>query len=311
MPPDCPLINVGALSGLMNLANIGYFFAIVVGAICVLVIVWKLFGILKDIPAVFWEIVLYGASIALMASPYWVPEAPEWMKITGCLLFGGSILFTGHAHELESNTTAFWAILTVLYGGVALFYGSEPVGFLAVIALLSLAGFSVVGGGLCIALGYEDEDKLPGGTLIATALTGTVLTAKFLNLNLGPFAVFMPGAIWIGSIVAGLGFLIIASKWYGFFSDDRRPNYVLMQIVALAVYGAGIFFGAVTGSDPVMYISAVFLAIYLVEKPHEIDTGVLGHAIFGLIGAVAIGYGATWLQGHMTEVNAYLEAVRQ
>lgn len=313
MTPDCPLINVNALSGLMNLTNIAWFFAIAVGSICGIVVLWRLFGVLKEVPALLWEILFYGISIALIAAPYW-PEAQsaDWMPIAGCIFLAGSILFTGHVHKVESNDTAFFGTLLVIYGGLALFYNSVPIGFLAIMALLSLVGFSVVSGGLCIAMGYEDEKKLPGGTLVAILLAAGATASHFFNVSFGPLDVFQPGAVWVASIVAGIGLLIISSKWYGYGIDDKAPPYALMQVVTLGLYGVGIFFGAVSGLDPLMYISAVFLAIYLIEKPHEIDDmGVLGHAFAGLVSAIIIGAAAYYVQNNMAEVNAYIEGFRQ
>lgn len=186
MTPDCPLINVNALSGLMNLTNIAWWFAIGVGVVCAIILAFKLFDVLKGIPTLLWEIGLYGSSIALIASPFWMESPGEWMKIVGCLLLAGSILFSGMARNVDPNNDAFFGTLLVIYGGLALFYGSEPIGYLAICALLSLVGFSVVSGGLCIAMGYEDEDKLPGGTLVAVLLTAAALGAAFFRVSFGP-----------------------------------------------------------------------------------------------------------------------------
>lgn len=307
---DCPLINVNALSGLVNLANIGWFFAIGVGAICAIIIAFQVW---KYIPSLLWEVLLYGASIAAIAAPYWIDPALvktiNAAEIVGCILFAGSLMLTGHIHNLERNTTGFFTTLLVVYAGLALFYQNESIGFLAVMALIGLCGFGVWTSTLVVFMGYEDDDKIPLGTLVSGLLTVAVLNTA--HLNLGYAEVFKQGAVWVGSIVACIGLLIMSTRWYGYGNDNRRPNYVFMQLVTIGAYASGIIFGAITGLDPIMYVSAVFAVIYLSMKPHEIeDAGLLTHAFFGLVAAIAIGFGANWLTNNMADVQTYLTSVR-
>eukprot|EP01137_Pigoraptor_chileana_P026440 Opistho-2@7713 len=119
---------------------------------------------------------------------------------------------------------------------------SHLLGFIAVVSLYSLLGFSVVSRGLCFVIGFDSPSSLE-----RTLTSSTALVSGFFALRIssaygarGALATFLSpfttGVMAFGVSVMLLAALIQSSKFY------RANDYGHRQRVALAYYIATIFF---------------------------------------------------------------------
>lgn len=311
--------HLRALGSVVSLGDMGKFFGIGLGGIGLLMVIGWIISKLNLFSAVVWEVLGYAAAIALITAGLWVPGvfpalAPHIgaAVIVGSLLAGGMIVITGNLHEITPNPTTFFGTLFVLYSGIAVAYQSVPVAFFAVLALLGLAGFSVVADTLTYAFFFR-EKKLPGTTALAVLLAATFLVLKGTGTHIPYIGIFETGALWAGSLVGAIGLLIVSSVYYrDSDSEDGRsfPTFA-RQLMAFAVLAAGIVFGAIYDSDVVMYVSAVFFFLNVIERPYEwAPRSFFAYSILTTLIGLALYSGGTWVHNHVDMLQAYVEQVR-
>ncbi|MEX0918152.1 MAG: hypothetical protein WDZ93_03275 [Candidatus Paceibacterota bacterium] len=251
------------------------------------------------------EMIGYIASLALIASGYWVNQDHlTWTVFTGCILFAGTVFATLWIHNIKgTDPKPLAALFMVVWGAVAVFYNMPEVGFLSALALMTILGFSVVVGKLSYGFGFADKAAVPTGT------TGALLLLlAFVGVHLlGPDApaaitVFKPGVFWVSSFVAFVGLLIMSSNFYS--SDER---YMVMQFFALVIYFGLMAIGLVAAINPLAGMAGTFLVLYLAAKPIEVPRD--SYAIFGVMLMLSGGilYGAWWYASqHTTLIQQYL-----
>jgi hypothetical protein len=169
---------------------------------------------------------------------------------------------------------------------------------------MSALGFSVAVTPLCYAVGFESESALTRATAAALVMCLAAIIAS--SDAVGPavygsrLALFMPGVVWMGSVVLGLGAIIKSSRWAG-----REAGYALRQMPAIACIMLLMFGGAISGLDVMRNAGVVFFALYLLEKPFEIPhKSMTAYAATGLATAVVVGFGINWLQANPGAVEA-------
>ncbi|HYD93456.1 MAG TPA: hypothetical protein VEB18_03330 [Candidatus Paceibacterota bacterium] len=243
--------------------------------------------------------------------------APDWAtnlfpgavaSFIGAVIFAPALLAL--LGDSDGPAWVYSAILLIVWGILAMTLTSVSIGFLAVLAFLHLLGFSAIGGGLSYAIGWDSEDKIPAATVASILLAGTFATLQVYNVSVPVLQVFESGAFWMGTLCAGVGMLIIASRWYG--NDGKRSmHYALRQVFAIAVFGGGLYAGVMANEGTLLYIAAIFSLLYIVEKIYEISPKsaiAYGVITVGLgIGAV---YGGSWLASNMDTVQTFITSMR-
>lgn len=301
---NCPeLTTLQKVAGFVNLMDILQIGALLLAAFCACYLIFRFFGylILQSIPVEVWEAIGYLVAVALIVSGVHVPEVWRlWVTLGGTLLLSGMILVTAQLHRLEPNPTSFFFTLTLLWGGVALFYNSQVHGFFAVAALmgaLGAGGYVIPGFGY--VLGFKDDSALERATVIAFTV---LFAALALQHGAKVTTVFTAGAVWLGSFVGFLGLLIASSKWY-----SNRRHYAVMQVITILAGIAALALGSVLDVGPLRGIGGTFFVLYLIEKPFEIPThSKVTYAFIGLAVAACVGAGVMWAQAHMDLVQPYL-----
>lgn len=252
-------------------------------------------------------------SAGLISYAFWAPEWLAQMVPTSVPAFIGALVLAPSLIALLSNSEwPEWmlsGILFVAWGILAVVLESSPIGFLAVLALLHLLGFSAVGGGLSYAIGWDNEKKIPSTTIVATLLAGVFATLRIYDVSIPMLSVFESGAFWVGTLCAGVGMLIIASKWYG--SEGRSMPYALRQVLAIVVFGAGIYAGIVADEGTLLYIAGIFAFLFLIEKSYEIaPNNAISYGLLTVALGVAAIYGYTWLNENLDQVNSFVASLR-
>ena len=133
------------------------------------------------------EILGYAIAVFGLVSGVIFPSIGVWFVVPACLLLFGLLTLTERLHFKNFDRNNFYeegthqlkpgkgwlsfslyqvqfAILTVAYGACALVYNSEVLGFMTVIALEGLLGFTVIVGPLCIGLGFNSDKVMPRAT---------------------------------------------------------------------------------------------------------------------------------------------------
>jgi hypothetical protein len=294
------LTGLQIVAGFVSWANILKVFALVLGAVCVAYLVYRLFGkmavVFKAIPDLVYDILGYSLPAILIVGANFVPQPfVSWMVVPGCILFAGLVMILAKMRGVEPDHARFSLILTVVWGAVALFYQDGVVGFMTVMSFMSFVGFSVLVTPLQYCIGFKDEQTLDRATATALGLCLVLVAKQVWVPELGRLSVFVHGVEWLGPFVFGLGMLLKASRWIG----SGKGTYLPRQLVAIIAYMAMIAAGSILGIDALRNVGVGFLILFMIEKPFEIPyRSAVAYAITGLLVSLALGYGAYYVQGH-------------
>lgn len=311
-PAACPeLTRLQYFAGFVSALNFWYVFSVVLGVVCACILFGRFLRwvveIFRLIPVEVYEAFGYLLALGLIASGYWLsPVNEHWTSLIGCLLIGGMILLTSAIHELEGNFARFCTTLWVLWSAVAIFYGNEYVGFIAVAALMSALGFSAWVVPFGYVIGFRDDTALTRSTPVAFFILALFVAFRAVEQVNGyqvPYVgVFESGALWLGSFVGYLGLLIASNSRY-----TARAPYIIMQIVTIAAGALAIFVGNMLGISELLGVGGTFFVLYMIEKPFDIKAESLtAWAWIGLTTAIAVGTGVWWAQNHLDIVRPYL-----
>ena len=246
------------------------------------------------------DILAFAVSLGLVILGAWVPEEYRLGAVLlGSILFAGSMILMVWLREIKSEKpTGFFAVLMIVWGATAIYYNMSEVGFLAVIALMGILGFSVAVNPLCYSFGFRDEKSIDSGTAAALMVLSTYVIAHIFYPNMPQaMAVFTTGAFWLGSLVGYIGLLILSNKW---FIEERGGSYAWMQIVTIAACVVGVAVGLTFGINVLAGFAGTFAVFYFASKLIEIPTdGAMGFGL-KLIFIGVLFYG-TWLIANTNE----------
>ncbi len=304
--PDLTLLQRAA--GYVTLLNVAKVFGAALVGVGVLFVFGGIIVRIVYHMRILLEVLGYAASFALIASGHWLPDPAylTWTVFIGCLLFAGTVFATLWIHNIKGDDPKqLAAIFMVVWGAVAVFYSMPEVGFLAVGALMTILGFSVIIGNLSYTFGFEDEKMIPSATVSAILLLAIFLVIHVFVPDAPPFiAVFKSGMFWIASFVGFIGLLIMSSRYYA-----SGQNYIGMQIITVVLSIAAVGVGLVFGLNPLVGIAGTFFVLYLASKPVELPQS--GMTTFGITLMLSGGivYGAWWFgTKYTTLAQQYLVA---
>jgi len=304
--PAESLTGLQRFAGLITFTNILWTIAIVLGVVCFCILFWRLaeflLAVILAVPAQVYEVLLGLAGLGLIGYAYWlVPGVKEYVAFTGCLMFGGALAIAIAVHKLDQKHVVpmLFATLAVVASGSAILHTSSLSGFLAVAALMSALGFSVIATPLCYAIGFRDDEALGRATSVALLMVAAFVGMKMTAMVIHWLAPFQIGALYLGSFIGYLGLLIASSFWY-----NKHQNYILMQVVTVLAGLAALAIGSLWNIPELRSIGGTFFIIYLVEKFMEIPSRSLtGWAFKGLCASGMI-YGICLL------IKTYPETLR-
>jgi len=296
------------LGSYFTFVNILLFIAsilIVVGASWVFV-VFILPALNQFMTVYMWEVLIYLACFGLMVAGkiYFTPSAAPFVALLGYLSLIGAVRFTLKIHKYrfkqwEKPQVIISLLMTLAYAAFALWYGSQLLGFLAVVAFMSYLGFSVWVLPMCYAIGFDDDGD---GAVISRAvgaafiMVGIFVAQQITGFALGGFDVFSVGIEYMGSFVYFIGLLILSSKW---IEEEYSGHFALMQFIMIGSGIGAMFLGSFWDLGVLRSIGGTFLALWAVEKYIEIVDW--EHWAWGVLGLGLLLYGAGMIAQHHPE----------
>jgi hypothetical protein len=270
------LTGLQQFAGLVTAVNTGWFLGIMLlvggGSYIFRKLIGRLMDIFISIPMIVWEVVFYLASIAViyLGLQEGVLMAP-YIGLTGTLMFATAVRWSFTSERLGKRSPIYFWVITAVWTTAALLYGSDLLGFFAVEALMVALGFSI---------GFEGDVKVPRATLAAF---GILVLFVIIEMGFLPrtdlLEIFKPGAFWSGSFVAGLGLLIMSTRW----CTEKVVPY-LFYCVATITFGVGaIFIGDIWQIDDLSKIGYWLLVLFALVKYCEIPVkSKLGYAFLSV-----------------------------
>lgn len=271
----CPdLTALQRWAGYLEWTNILYALGIVIPTIGIIIfthgfIKWAwdtIWSVIRNIA----DVLAFAVSLGLVAYGSWVPEEYRLTPVlSGSILFAASIVLMVWLRKIKTKEpTGFFAILTVVWGAIAIYYNMSEIGFLAMAALMGVLGFSVAVSPLCYSFGFKDEKSVDAGTAAALMILATYVIAQIFYPNMPQaMAVFTTGAFWLGSLVGYIGLLILSNKW---FVEMKEGNYAWMQVVTIALCLSGVAIGVTFGINALAGVAGTISVFYFASKLIEI-----------------------------------------
>lgn len=261
---ECPAWVSSILNATSALWFIG-FAALAVGAVTLLIhlfdIKWlsgKVLGLLGCVVGV--GFMCDGTALPPILTSLTEPAIVHFIGALA-LCFGVGAIF------LEEDEEGWmWAILTPAYIAATILLATPMFGFFAALSLV--AGFASTP--LCHMVsrlcGYDKDDKGPGITLLAVIMTAAVTWALWFAIPLGVGELLVPGVIWVYSLIAVFGLIIMSSRWYGRNIEPWLPHHVMVQIVALAFLASAFYAGAVFDEPVLLYGATIGAVAWILVK---------------------------------------------
>lgn len=281
---------------------LGRIFAILAGLLVFLGACYLFRDFIAAMPKELWELVAYGGSVYLL---FFTDSLTCW--VLGGLLLAATLAFTLKVH-FESGSYRFGgsivsAVLTVVLAFAAMSHSNVWLGFMAVMALESFLGFSVIVTPMCYCVGFDKDDNIVRATCSSFVLLLIGLGIKQFHLadSTPALQVFEAGLLFMGSLVFFIGMLIITTKWYR--SSNGRSgaaHYTILNVLMIAAIFASIFFGQTYGVSVLRGMAVAFLIFWVLDKSIEIAVTARSVALGFLLGGGAL-YGASWFCMNHTE----------
>lgn len=302
------LLHHDKTGGFFTFLNIVWFLA---SLIVIVAISWLCFSYMGPYAI---EFMGYVLCVLGLVSGLIFPIIGIWFVVPACLLLFGLLTLTEKLHFKNIQQGQFYeegehqikpgkgwlsfslyqvqfAILTIVYGACALVYESQVLGFMTIIALEGLLGFTVIVGPLCIGLGFNSDKVMPRATAASFLILLVYLLTRISGGEVGIFHVFQTGAFFIGTFVYFLGLLILSSWYYHCWGSDKQVGtFWVMQVVTIVSGVAALYIGSLFGINTLLGVGGTFFVIYLLEKYSELPWSEIGFA-WGLLGAGALLFG--------------------
>ena len=265
----------------------------------------RLIELLKSIPQVVYEVLLYALSLGCLVGGYVGVEGTlrPYMGFIGCLLFVAALGFTSAKRKLDPGNPWFGGTLFVVCAAATIAFDSPLTGFMAVAALFWTLGFAVEVFPLCYAFGFKSDSALGKATSAAFAILAVFVGMRIAGISNDVLNNFEIGALFMGSFVGYLGLLIASSRWY----NHRNNSYVLFQLITIVAGIAALFVGSVFAISELQKIGGTFFVIFYVEKLIELlSTKKISYALWGLVLCVIAIALSLYSISHLAIVSQYL-----
>lgn len=270
--------NSGGLSSWLRFVTFVNIIWVFASIIIVLSSIWLfityLLPILKRVPVIIYEVLLYLAAAAFIYCGQFAKEGVgQFVAMPGVLSllwlmpwsyarrFGRKKepnTFEQHRHALLLQN----ALLTLIWGGTAIFYESELIGLFTVVALMATIGLSDVMPMLLTAIGFQEKDLTPRVMLLSLILLVVFIVGEAYQIE-GTYRIFETGVYTIGAY-AFFGCLeIMASKRY---HRENPGRYWRWQIVSILAGITAIFIGVYWNISALTEVGGTFSLFFIIEK---------------------------------------------
>ncbi len=284
--PDLTLLQQAA--GFVTFVNAMWVIAVVLGVGCLAILFAHYAERLKDIPDQVWEMLPYAGSLAALGGGVLVDSvAAEFVGLGGVLLFGLGWGFSA-AFRGWRRPTPLLLVFSIVSCAAALAYDSYIIGTLGIaFAMVTVA----IGLAYVELLKWFGEFLILYATVISFFFLGIYTVAEITAGDLGRFAIFGPGAIYIGAW-AGFGTLVYTAQ--GSWSKTWSPAYLMLQLATVAACVGGMAIGEVFGIVDLAENAGTFFVVWLVSKFVDVPAeSVPARAALGL-SAAALLWGLAW-----------------
>lgn len=268
----------------ISFINIIWVFA---SLIIVLSCVWlfKLYivPLLKLIPMIIYEILLYLLVAAFIYGGQFVDEGVgQFVAMPGVL---GLFFLLPWSYARRINRKQFIedtkkrdidrhrralilqnAVLSILWGMIAIYYESVIIGFLTVAAFVATIGISNIMPILLSVIGFSKKDIAPRILILAFLLLLIFIAGETLQIE-GAYRIFERGVYSIGAYAFFGALEIMASRRY---HRKNRGRFWRWQIISIIAGVSAIFVGIFWEISALTQVGGTFLLFYILEKYIEI-----------------------------------------
>ncbi len=264
-----------------------------------------LLDILKKIPVIVYEFLMYFACVAIIVGADWAsPEIKVFIAFPGCIALFGVFIFTINYHELLviininneafnkkehkiskyerktiTNNTLVMAgcmfLTTAIWGVVAYYYQSPLIGFISVVAFYILKLISYRHYVFYNDLQIDIREKTTQNKLhilnflLSSSLLAGFICFKIFGLLLSPFVLpFAYSMLFIGGFLYFTGLLLVS---HYFYTKAFNKTYIMLQIFAVVSSVAGLYVGFLMDIMLLKNICSLFFMVYLLIKCSEIN----------------------------------------
>lgn len=314
-PQLCPTCGQAPLSAMQK--AVGYVTVMgsfkLLGAIALLAGLCFIFwGVIKNLLASegLIELLLWGGGAgSLILASRLTKDMQTFTLLPAAGLIAGGYLYSGYIRNKKTQPTIIAISLAILWSAIALFFGSAPVGFMAVAALLTALGFSIIVEPLCTVIGFDDDDSLSRGTISGLLLIGAYTALRAFKLDFGPAVVFTSGALWLGGLAGFTGLLILSSRHY--HDDGKLGNYAFLNLIAGVVFAGSILLGGYYDIRQLSTFGVVYLVLLAVEKVSDVkakDAVTIGLQLIAIGGILFSAW--RYMHAHMNELSRYIIGIQ-
>jgi hypothetical protein len=244
-------------------------------------------------------LLLYGAHEYAVDTPHAL--APVFLALTACMAMPClyALTLSRHFKKTDNAWLAFqvgsW-LFSAVWSAVALWFDSQLIGFLAVVALFVALGFIFIPLPFVYLIGFGKRDMIPRSMGVAFCFLSAYIYLAFNDAMWSSSAVprvFRPGITGMGTFVFFLGGIIVSSRYYH-GNDVDVAHYIWVNLFVCA---CGMCCVALGSMVPELYllksVGGTFFVLFLLEKYIEIPWRNAGWVWAALLLGVLL-YGISW-----------------
>lgn len=270
----------------ISFVNIIWVFASVIIVMSVaLLFVRYVVPLLKMIPMIVYEIILYLACAGFIIGGLYVSdEAAQFVALPGVLGLAFTLTFS-FGRRLKAKQDEFLQgeslqykhvkstvilenlILLVVWGITAIVYESQLIGLLTVAVLVATVTATRAIPAVLSSIGFEENDSLSRELLITSFLLLLTYIVMEVYDVVGIYWVFEVGVHWLGAYGYFAAVEWMASRWR---KNQSTKTYIFWQIFAIISGILAIFVGQLFDVPALTEVGGTFLLVYILTKYFEI-----------------------------------------
>lgn len=269
----------------ISFVNIIWVFAsIIIVLSLALLFVRYVLPLLKMIPIIVYEIILYLACVAFIVGGLYVSQdVAQFVALPGVLGLALTLTFsfgrrlndkhgnifkgTGLKYEHVKNTVLLENLILLLVWGItAIVYKSQLIGFLTIAVLVSTVTATRTIPAVLSSIGFGNKSLSRELLVMSFLLLFTYIVMEIADV-VGIYQVFEVGVHWLGAYGYFAAVEWMASRWR---RKQSQKIYIFWQIFATISGILAIFVGQFFDVPALTEVGGTFLLIYILSKYLEI-----------------------------------------
>ncbi|MDQ7027282.1 MAG: hypothetical protein Q9P01_01835 [Anaerolineae bacterium] len=171
-------------------------------------------------------------------------------------------------HRIRRDFMLQSIILTLIWGAIAIAYESVLIGFMTVIVLMAALVLSPFVPFIVKRIGFMPYDIGASVLVVSFVLVMIFLVGEVLTIR-GIYAdIFQPGVFWIGTDAYFAALAVLAARRY---HRGNRGRFIRWQIVSIISGLTAIFIGSYWNIPVIQEIAGTYFLIYILEKYIEMQ----------------------------------------